>query len=238
MNTQDNVAGTVTTSYQWGAPGVNLKIEMDGSGCSDSLAWYQSNGNSFGNKPTTVPFSIQFTNSGYLYLRDESNGTKRYWYDVEVKTPAGGMVADNTTVQDVKVYAWPSMTEVPLLGSWTTWRGPNMYYRRGRGRCEPAVPLALQRDRGIPRQHRYVVAGVLQDRRDRQHGPAAIELALPRGPDGGLEGPALLDEPDQQRGQLRHPVVGASRFAAVGSGEAHRPGVRHLVDRLFRERVG
>jgi len=128
VNFQDNVAGTVTTSYQWGAPGVNLRLKYTDPGCNDSLVWFRSSGNTFGNKPTLVPFSIKYTNSGYLYLRDESDGTRRYWYDVEVKTPAGGMVADNTTVQDVKVYAWPSMTAVPLLGSWTTWRGPDLYF--------------------------------------------------------------------------------------------------------------
>ncbi|MBP2683420.1 MAG: hypothetical protein H6Q79_1459, partial [Deltaproteobacteria bacterium] len=141
VNFQDNVAGTVTNSYQWGAPGVNTKLKWNDPGCTDSLAWFRSNGNSFGNKPTLVPVSYKYTNFGNLYLSYESDGTSRYWYDVEVKTPAGGMVPDNTTVQDVKVYAWPSMTEVPLLGSWTTWRGPDMYYDSDGNGANPPSPL-------------------------------------------------------------------------------------------------
>jgi len=128
MNLQDNVAGIVTNSYQWSAPGVHMDLRWTDPGCIDSLAWYMASGNTFGNKPTTTPFSFMYTNGSYLYLRDESDGTKRYWYDVEVKTPGGGMVTDNTTVRDVKVYAWPAMTPVLLQGSWTTWRAPNLYY--------------------------------------------------------------------------------------------------------------
>jgi hypothetical protein len=71
--------------------------------------------------------SLKTTGYANLRLREFATGFKQYYFQIQVTNPDGSMLTDKSLIQDVKLYDYPSMTEVPLTNPWVLWHSP--YYR-------------------------------------------------------------------------------------------------------------
>jgi hypothetical protein len=82
--------------------------------------------------------SLKTTGYANLRLREFATGFKQYYFQVQVTNPDGSMLTNPNLIQEVKLYDYPSMTEVPLTSPWVLWHSP--YYRDddGNGSNVPA----------------------------------------------------------------------------------------------------
>jgi len=73
--------------------------------------------------------SLKTTGIADLRLRELSTGFQEYYFHVQVTNPDGSMLTNPNLIQGMKLYTYPSMTEVPLRATnpWILWFSP--YYR-------------------------------------------------------------------------------------------------------------
>lgn len=86
--------------------------------------------------------SILVPGSGNIRLRDSSDGTQNYYFNIRVQNLDVTMLTDPSLIQDVRIFEYPSMTEVPLdpaplSAPWILWFSPFNFDNDGNGPNQP-----------------------------------------------------------------------------------------------------
>lgn len=113
--------------------------------CTDSQG---SNSNSLSGTFDILE-SLKTTGSADLRLREFATGFRQYYFRIQVTNPDGSMLTDESLIQDVRLYNYPSMTEVPQTGPWVLWHSPYYMDEDGNGSGLP-TPFPWSEVIGVP----------------------------------------------------------------------------------------
>ena len=102
-----------------------------------------------GQTQTLLIAPIQLGGYSVIQLNDDVLGNKEHNFMIEVHNIDGSMLTDPGLIQDVRIFEYPSMNEIPISGPWNLWYAPQYYTDSDGNGGNPPSPYNWSDVRGV-----------------------------------------------------------------------------------------